>query len=89
VTVYTADIAAGQAAGSVNCENNASSTMKAIGGGAQSAGGGDNSALFSSFVISGAGTTVPANGSTNPNGWRVVYQAAQTLGWTAFVLCVP
>jgi hypothetical protein len=62
--------------------------MKAVGGG--SSGGTEttnNKDLLNSFAISGAGTTLPANGSTTANGWRVEYGASTT--FTVFVLCVP
>jgi hypothetical protein len=88
VTVYTATIPAVTTAGSVNCQNNAASVMRAVGGGSQTPGSGNQSQLDSSFAISGAGTNLPANGSTSANGWRVVYHGSQTGPWTVFVLCV-
>jgi hypothetical protein len=56
--------------------------MKAISGGSF----GEKHTLDNSFAISGAGTTLPANESTNPNGWRVEYGSSST--FTVFVLCV-
>jgi hypothetical protein len=88
ITVYSATIPAATTAGSVNCQNNPASVMRAVGGGSQTPGSGNQAQLDSSFAISGAGTNLPANGSTNANGWRVVYHGSQTSPWTVFVLCV-
>jgi hypothetical protein len=88
VTVYSATIPAATTAGSVNCQNNPASVMRAVGGGSQTPGSGNQAQLDSSFAISGAGINLPANGSTSANGWRVVYHASQTAPWTVFVLCV-
>jgi hypothetical protein len=86
VTLYSATFTE-KVAGQVNCENSTSSTMKAISGGSSGAISKGNSDLLDSFAISGAGTTLPTNESTNPNGWRVEYAGSNT--FTVFVLCVP
>jgi hypothetical protein len=88
ITVYSATIPATTTAGSVNCQNNPASVMRAVGGGSQTPGSGNQAQLDSSFAISGTGTNLPASGSTNANGWRVVYHGSQTGTWTVFVLCV-
>jgi len=88
ITLYSATVPAGTTSASVNCQNNSASVMRAVSGGAQTPGGGNQAQLDSSFAISGSGTTLPANGSTNPNGWRVAYHSTQIGTWTIFVLCV-
>ena len=88
ITVYSATIPAATTAGSVNCQNNPNSVMRAVGGGSQTPGSGNQAQLDSSFAISGSGTNLPANGSTSANGWRAVYHGSQTAPWTVFVLCV-
>ena len=88
ITVYSATIPATTTAGSVNCQNNPASVMRAVGGGSQTPGSGNQAQLDSSFAITGSGTNLPANGSTNANGWRAVYHGSQTAPWTVFVLCV-
>jgi len=88
ITLYSATVPAGTTAASVNCQNNPASVMRAVSGGAQTPGGGNQAQLDSSFAISGSGMNLPANGSTNPNGWRVAYHGTQIGTWTIFVLCV-
>jgi hypothetical protein len=88
ITLYSATVPAGTTAGSVNCQNNPNSVMRAVGGGSQTPGSGNQAQLDSSFAISGSGTNLPANGSTNPNGWRAAYHGSQIGTWTVFVLCV-
>jgi hypothetical protein len=63
--------------------------MRAVAGGSQTPGSGNQAQLDSSFAIAGGSTNLPPNGSTSANGWRVVYHGAQTGAWTVFVTCVP
>jgi hypothetical protein len=89
ITVYSASVPATTVAASVSCQNNPASTMRAVAGGSQTPGSGNQAQLDSSFAIAGGSTNLPPNGSTSANGWRVVYHGAQTGAWTVFVTCVP
>ena len=48
----------------------------------------NHNSINASYAIAGSGLDLPPNGTTNANGWKIIYDMPQNRQWSVFVLCV-